>query len=144
MGRKSTGETAKAAATDESESAIQSAIMHALGPRRDCVVHRNNVGVAVHTDRRGYTQHVRYGVGGTGAPDLLVEVLVAGGPPTPLRAVWACVWLEVKSPDGSLRPEQTVWHEAARFRGRHAYVVRSVEDALRAVAEVQALAGSPL
>lgn len=123
--------------TGASEATIQSAIMHTLGPRRDMVVHRNNVGVALHTDRNGRTQHVRYGVGGTGAPDLLVEVLVAGGPGTGRPGVWAAVWLECKTYDGAIRPEQTVWHEAARSRGRHAYIVRSVEDALAAVAEVQ-------
>lgn len=127
------GKTSETAA-DTSEASIQSAIMHALGKRRDCVVFRNPVGSALHTDQRGHTRRVAYGAGGTGAPDLIAEVKC--GP------VWVCVWLEVKTAEGRLRPEQTVWHEAARSRGRHAYVVRSVDDALRAVAEVQALAGS--
>ena len=111
------------------EKTIQTEIMHALGKRRDCVVHRNNVGTALHTDQRGVTRRVAYGVGGTGAPDLLVEVCADG--------LWLAVWLEVKAPDGQLRPEQAVWHEAARGRRRHVYVVRSVAEALAAVAEVQ-------
>lgn len=121
------------------ETKIKAEIQKKLGARRDVVIWNNPVGVAVHTNDQGQTRRVKYGTGGEGAPDLFCEVLVAGGPGTGRPAVFAAVWLEVKTPTGRLRPEQVQWHEAARSRGRHAYVVRSVEDALRAVAEVQAL-----
>lgn len=117
------------------ETKIKAEIMAKLGCRQDVVIWNNPVGAAKHTDDDGNTSVVRYGTGGEGAPDLVVEVLVAG--------VWACVWLEVKTPSGRLRPKQVQWHASARHRARHAYVVRSVADALAAVAEVQSLAGGP-
>jgi hypothetical protein len=102
------------------ETVLQAAIMGALGPLPGVVVWRNNIGSAVQGDRR-----VAYGVGGPGAPDLLCEVRTPAG--------WAALWMEVKTPTGTLRPDQRRWHEAARADGRHVVVVRSVEDALAAV-----------
>lgn len=105
------------------ETLLQAEIMAAVGALDGVVVWRNNIGTAAHG---GSGRRVAYGVGGPGAPDLLCEVRTASG-------VWAAVWMEIKTPEGSLRPDQRRWHEAARADGRHVYTVRSVEDALAAV-----------
>lgn len=107
---------------DPAEARLQRAIMVDLGALEGVVVHRNNVGTATYGGAR-----VEYGVGGKGAPDLVVEVQ---GP----SRLWACVWLEVKTPAGRVEPHQVQWHEAAAMLNRHAYVVRSVEHA-RAIVE---------
>ena len=57
---------------------------------------------------------------GRGVPDLAVGVPGTG----------ATLLLEVKSATGKLTPEQQEWH--AKWRG-HVAVVRSIEEALRAV-----------
>lgn len=114
------------------EKRVQTAVIAALGAREGVVCWRNNVGSATQADDGGTLRRVAYGVGGRGAPDLLVEVQ------TP-RGAWLAVWLEVKAPSGRLRPEQEAWHEAARRAGRHVYTVRSVDDALRAIDEVRGL-----
>jgi len=104
-----------------SEAELQREIIAALGALPGVVCWRNNVGVAAQGERS-----VAYGVGGKGAPDLLCEVQRGSW--------WTAVWLEVKTADGRLRPEQRAWHEAARRAGRHVHVVRSVQDALDVVA----------
>lgn len=42
-------------------------------------------------------------------------------------------WLETKTPTGRLSPEQKTWHERAAKQGVRVAVVRSVEEAARAV-----------
>lgn len=111
------------------ETILRKKIEAALGALPGVIVWRNEVGSAIQPSGA----RVAYGVGGVGAPDLLVEVQGADGR-------WACLWLEVKTPDGALRPEQRTWHEAAHRLGRHVFVVRSVADAVAAVA---AVAGVP-
>lgn len=106
------------------EATIQRAIMAAIGAMPGVVVHRNNVGTATHGGAR-----VEYGVGGKGAPDLLVEVLCGD--------LWRVLWIEVKTPEGTVEPHQRAWHEAARRMGRPCVVARSVEDACRAVETVR-------
>jgi len=107
--------------------------MAALGGLSWCVVHRNNVGRANHFDAStGRVDRVAYGVGGVGAPDLLVELETAPG-----SGRWLACWLEVKALDGELSVDQRRWHEAAQRRGRHVYVVRSASDALAAVTAVR-------
>lgn len=109
-----------------SEARIVGEILVALSRLPWCVVWKNAVGTALHPDGR----RVEYGVGGVGAPDLLCEVRTVAGP-------WLCVWLEVKSADGGLRPGQVRWHEAAGRMGRHVYVVRSADAAVAAVTEMR-------
>lgn len=106
---------------DPAEARLQRAIMVDLGALEGVVVHRNNVGTATYGGAR-----VEYGVGGKGAPDLIVEVMAPSG-------LWACVWIEVKMPAGRVEPHQVQWHMAARTLNRHAYVVRSVEHAQQIV-----------
>jgi hypothetical protein len=96
-------------------------------------VWRNAIGTAVYESGA----HVDYGVGGTSAPDLLIEVLHA---PT---GHWLAVWIEIKTPVGAVLPGQKVWHAAARRItklspvARNVGVARSIGDALAIVAEVQ-------
>lgn len=108
------------------ERDIQRDVMAALGRMAGVVVNRNNVGVAVFETDDGRRASVAYGVGGKGAPDLLVEVRVGGED----SAAWLAVWMETKTDVGALSKDQQAWHEAARRRGRHVYVVRTVTEAL--------------
>lgn len=114
------------------EAEIQRDIMAALGALDGVVVSRNNVGVAQYGGAR-----VEYGVGGKGAPDLLVEVRVDIGRPSFAGFAWVALWLEVKTETGALSKDQVRWHAAARSLGRHVAVVRSVEEARRAVAHAR-------
>ena len=115
------------------EADLQRDIMVALGAEDGVVVSRNNVGTA--TYRTG--ARVEYGVGGKGAPDLLVEVRVDLGRPSFTGFAWVALWLEVKTETGALSKDQVRWHAAARSLGRHVAVVRSVEEARRAVAHAR-------
>lgn len=116
------------------ETILQGEIMAALGLLPGVKVWRNAIGTAVYESGA----RVEYGVGGAGAPDLLVEVLHE---PT---GHWLAGWLEVKTPVGAVRPDQKTWHAAARMTTRlsaaprNVAVVRSVADALGAVAEMRA------
>ena len=114
------------------EADLQRDIMAALGALDGVVVSRNNVGVAQYGGAR-----VEYGVGGKGAPDLLVEVRVDLGRPSFTGFAWVALWLEVKTETGALSKDQVRWHAAARSLGRHVAVVRSVEEARRAVAHAR-------
>ena len=131
-------EAKKAATPAALEKTIQRDIMVALGALDGVCVHRNNVGRATYFTREGNPVRVEYGVGGVGAPDLLVEVFHE---PT---GHWLAAWLEVKTPVGAVRPDQKTWHAAARMvtriapAPRNVAVVRSVADALGVVAEIQA------
>ena len=119
----------------QAENKLQRHIMAALGSLPHVVVHRNNVGVATF----GEGARVEYGVGGRGAPDLLVEVHTrAGALPTDCDGVWAAVWMEVKTDEGVLSKEQIEWHAAARKMHRNVCVVRSIAQALAVVDDVVA------
>ncbi len=115
------------------ETILQGKIMDALGLLPGVKVWRNAIGTAVYESGA----HVDYGVGGTGAPDLLLEVL---HPPT---GHWLAVWIEIKTPGGDVRPDQKVWHAAARRItklspvARNVGIARSIADALAIVAEVR-------
>jgi hypothetical protein len=106
------------------ETMLQAKIIAALGRTPGCTVWRNSVGTAVYDSGA----RVEYGVGGTGAPDLLVEVAHS--------IFTVAVWVEVKTPDGVIEEHQKRWHSAARRNGRNVAVVRSVDDALAVVGEV--------
>ena len=114
------------------ETILQGKIMESLGLLPGVVPWRNAVGTAVYEGGA----RVEYGVGGKGAPDLLCEVLYHGSS--------LALWLEVKTPEGVVEEHQKRWHTAARHGvqrpdglivggGRNVAVVRSVEDAVRAV-----------
>lgn len=109
------------------ETILQGEIMAAVGLLPGIRTWRNAVGTAVYEGGA----RVEYGVGGVGAPDLLLEVLHE---PT---GQWVCAWVEIKTPVGAIRPDQKTWHAAARRTGRNVAIARSVDDALAIVREVQ-------
>ena len=132
MPRNAVNQAPKKTLRSNPETILQAQIMRALGQMYGVVVWRNAVGTAVYEGGA----RVEYGVGGTDAPDLLCEVLYHG-------SVLA-LWLEVKTPEGVVEEHQKRWHTAARHGvqrpdglivggGRNVAVVRSVEDAVRAV-----------
>lgn len=98
----------------------------ALGRLPWCVVYRNPVMGAV--TKSG--QPCLTGIGGKGAADLHVEVLGPDGR-------WALAWLECKEGSGELNRDQVAWHQKLQRRGRHAHVVRSVDEGLRVVGELR-------
>ncbi len=107
------------------ETILQAQIMRALGQMQGVVVWRNAVGTAVYEGGA----RVEYGVGGKGAPDLFCTVQ--------FRGLSIALYLEVKTPEGSVDPHQRQWHSAARRGGNNVAVIRTVADALAVVAEVQ-------
>ena len=107
------------------ETILQGKIMESLGLHPGCTVWRNSVGTAVYEGGA----RVEYGVGGKGAPDLFCTVQ--------FRGLSIALYLEVKTPEGSVDPHQRQWHSAARRGGNNVAVIRSVADALAVVAEVQ-------
>jgi hypothetical protein len=107
------------------ETILQGKIMESLGLLPGVVPWRNAVGTAVYESGA----RVEYGVGGRGAPDLFCTVL--------FRGLSIALYLEVKTPEGSVDPHQRQWHSAARRGGNNVAVIRSVADALAVVAEVQ-------
>lgn len=133
MPRNAVNQAPKKTLRSNPETILQAQIMRALGQMQGVVVWRNAVGTAVYEGGA----RVEYGVGGKGAPDLLLEVL---HPPT---GHWLAVWIEIKTPGGDVRPDQKVWHAAARRItklspvARNVGIARSIADALAIVAEVQ-------
>lgn len=106
--------------------ALEVSIQKALGALPGVAILRNAViSVTTQTGRTLLT-----GIGGVGAPDLHVEVRTPSG-------VFASVWMECKAGGSRKRPAQAAWHEAARRLGRHVYVVRTVEEAVRIVEAFQ-------
>jgi len=104
------------------EAAIQAAIREALGREPDLVLWRNNVGLAQHGEHA-----VRYGLI-EGSADL-VGIL---GPQGRFMA------LEVKRPRGKPTEAQELFLALVRRRGGFAAVVRSVEEAVAALARARA------
>lgn len=111
----------------QEETILRRRIEATIGALPGVFVHRNEVGVAVMPSGA----RVSYGVGGVGAPDLLVEVIHESSG----HAI--CTWLEIKTPTGAVEPHQRQWHDAARRTGRNVAVVRSEDEAAAAVAEVR-------
>lgn len=101
------------------ERDIQTEIMLALGSRPGVRVFRLNVGLG-HTARGAV---VRFGLPG------MADLLVCTGA--------KYLWLECKSKSGSLRPAQRNFRDTIRAIGGAYAVVRSVDEALAALEEVQ-------
>lgn len=104
-----------------SEAQILHAILLALGSRPELRIFRNNVGLARDPNSG---QHLRFGLV-AGASDLLGLVKPRG----------RFLALEVKSEKGRVRPEQQAFIDMVNNMGGVGRVVRSVEQALEAVAE---------
>ncbi len=111
------------------ERALQAAIMTEFGTLDDVVVNRNNVGTANYG-----TAKVAYGLGGKGAPDLMIEVRITTNAFT---STWAVLWVECKTLRGRIDKHQREWHAAARRRGRPCIVARSVGDVRVAIGDVR-------
>lgn len=105
-----------------SEQEIQSAIRAALGREPDVLLWRNHVGAV--QDLRG--RYHTFGLA-PGSADL-VGILRPSG---------RLLALECKSAAGRLRPEQRAWLAVVRDFGGFAAVVRSVQDALDALARAR-------
>ena len=112
------------------ETAIQQHIRLALGRLRHVRMFRNNVG-KLPDPRTG--RWVEFGVGGTGAADLLGWRTVTVTPEMVGQRLAQFVSLEVKTATGRVRPEQENWRRVVQEAGGVAAVVRSVEDAQRAL-----------
>jgi len=112
------------------ETAIQQHIRLALGKLRHVRMFRNNVG-KLPDPRTG--RWVEFGVGGTGAADLLGWRTVTVTPEMVGQRLAQFVSLEVKTTTGRVRPEQENWRRVVEEAGGVAAVVRSVEDAQRAL-----------
>lgn len=102
------------------EIEIQDQIRLALGRNPDLVLFRNNIGVG---DVRGCK--VRFGVGGPGGADII-----------------GCyrgrfVGVEIKTATGRQSPEQILFQNLIRAKGGIYVVLRSVEEALAWVADLE-------
>lgn len=107
------------------EAALMDAIRLALGQREDIVLWRNNVGLTEYWDGKSVSV-VKYGLA-NGSADF-VGVLLPGG---------RFVAFEVKTRTGRATPEQLQWLALVRRFGGFACIVRSVDEAIAAVARAK-------
>ena len=112
------------------ETAIQQHIRLALGKLRHVRMFRNNCG-KLPDPRTG--RWIEFGVGNPGGGDLLGWRTVTVTPEMVGQQVAQFVSLEVKTATGRVRPEQARWRQVVAEAGGVAAVVRSVEDAERAL-----------
>lgn len=112
------------------ETAIQQHIRLALGKLRHVRMFRNNCG-KLPDPRTG--RWIEFGVGNPGGGDLLGWRTVTVTPEMVGQQVAQFVSLEVKTATGRVRPEQERWRQVVEQAGGVAAVVRSVEDAERAL-----------
>jgi hypothetical protein len=111
----------------KSEQAIQQEIRLRLS-RGSVRLLRNNTGVL--KDKTG--RPVQFGLA-KGSGDLIGWRTVTVTPEMVGQKVAQFVSLEVKTPTGRVRPEQERWRQVVAEAGGVAAVVRSVEDAERAL-----------
>jgi len=111
----------------KSEQAIQQEIRLRLS-RGSVRLLRNNTGVL--KDKTG--RPVQFGLA-KGSGDLIGWRTVTVTPEMVGQKVAQFVSLEVKTPTGRVRPEQERWRQVVAEAGGVAAVVRSVEDAKRAL-----------
>jgi len=112
---------------------LKNEIRLAIGERNDVVLWNNESGVAVHPAG----QFVRYGVGKGGA-DLLGLVCMYvnfrnGTERDKPRVFGRFIAIEVKTGRARLDPAQKLFLDLVRRFGGYAAVVRSVEDAIKAI-----------
>lgn len=106
-----------------SEAGVQSAIRLALGSNPGVKVFRNSVGQYRTEDGRV----IRYGLI-TGSGDLIGWRSVVITPDMVGQRIAQFMSIEVKTPKGTVRPEQQVWADNVRKAGGIAVIARSVED----------------
>lgn len=108
----------------EAEKVIQRDIELALGAEPDLLLMRNTVGFEKKYNAEGEQRAFHYGLG-KGSPDLVGM----------LNGRWFA--LEVKAHDGVVSKDQRDCHDIWRRFGAVVAVVRSVQDAKRALAEAR-------
>ena len=109
-----------------SETDLQQRIRLALGTRPDLRLFRNNTGT-LPDPRTG--RPVQFGLA-RGSADLIGYRTVTITPDMVGQQVAVFTSLEVKTPTGRIRPEQTNWLHAIKRAGGIAAIVRSVDDAI--------------
>lgn len=122
------------------ESQIQQAIRVALGSEDDLVLWRNSTGQTEEWNPSdGSSRALRYGLA-VGSADLVgilrTEIPRSMHSDFP-RYIGRFFALEVKTPTGRVRPEQTTWLDLVRRMCGFAAVVRSVDEAKAALARAR-------
>ena len=112
-----------------SETDLQQRIRLALGQRPDVRLFRNNTGT-LPDPRTG--RPVQFGLA-RGSADLIGYRTVTITPDMVGQQVAVFTSLEVKTPTGRIRPEQTNWLHTVKRAGGIAAIVRSVDDARDAI-----------
>ena len=112
-----------------SETDLQQRIRLALGTRPDLRLFRNNTGT-LPDPRTG--RPVQFGLA-RGSADLIGYRTVTITPDMVGQQVAVFTSLEVKTPTGRIRPEQTNWLQTIKRAGGIAAIVRSVDDARDAI-----------
>lgn len=109
-------------------TALVRSILAAIGAEPDVLVSMNESGRARYMGRDGSEWFVPYGYPtAEGGPDLLILLAPRG----------RLVGLEVKTGSGVTTSAQRAAHEAMRRFGALVYVVRSVDDARRALEDAR-------
>lgn len=106
-----------------SEQGVQQDIRLALGKHPGIRCFRNNVGAFKAPDGRV----IRYGLI-TGSGDLIGWKTVTITPDMVGQRIAQFMSIEVKTPKGTVRPEQVTWAENVRKAGGIAVIARSVDD----------------
>jgi len=112
-----------------SEIDLQQRIRLALGQRPDVRLFRNNTGT-LPDPRTG--RPVQFGLA-RGSADLIGYRTVTITPDMVGQQIAVFTSLEVKTPNGRIRPEQTNWQRTVTAAGGIAAIVRSVDDARDAI-----------
>jgi hypothetical protein len=112
-----------------SETDLQQRIRLALGTRPDLRLFRNNTGT-LPDPRTG--RPVQFGLA-RGSADLIGYRTITITPDMVGQQVAVFTSLEVKTPTGRIRPEQTNWLHTIKRAGGIAAIVRSVDDARDAI-----------
>jgi hypothetical protein len=112
-----------------SETDLQQRIRLALGTRPDVRLFRNNTGT-LPDPRTG--RPVQFGLA-RGSADLIGYRTVTITPEMVGQQLAVFTSLEVKTPTGRIRPEQTNWLHTIKRAGGIAAIVRSVDDARDAI-----------
>ena len=117
------------------ESELQALILRAAGSKSHVRVFRNQVGEGcvgkALRDPEGVfltdARHVRMGLF-PGSGDLIGWRTVTVTPDMVGKPIAQFLSIEVKTPTGRVRPDQTNWLEQVNLSGGHAIIARSVSD----------------
>lgn len=118
------------------ETTLQQQIRLALGTHPQTRLFRNQVG-SLPDPRTG--RLVTFGLA-KGSADLIGWRTITIGPEHVGQQIAVFTSIEVKTPTGRVRPDQTAWMVAVQAAGGIAGIARSVPDALQLVADPANLA----